>query len=455
MIQVESIALRVLEKAWACVQLLSLLLAVVIPVALGVLQLGEWFGWWSKSDTKALWKKCRTLLGRWWAVVTGKMPPRLMFALGVMMVALIAIHNMWIGTLSIRETFRILPERYSPTSPSQEEQAGLYSQSTNSYRPSQPQPAFADQPLWSTALGESAPVHQPKPVIPKPTANPESPQFDIGWKQLEEVLPMPLSQIGIGRIDSRVYLVGGRLDNGNPSAQVFSFDPETRKIAYDGDLNAGRSSPQVVAGNRTLYALGGSDGNPVASVERYDASSHKWKFLANPMPTPRSACSCAYWQGTIFSFAGEYPVLESLETRTEKWKRWTDLNFSLPSSSAVVWNDLIYLFGGAGGPYEVFDPRGRSFRESTVGLQEMRSEVAFALREDGTLFAVGGTRNGIGERETVEVCHRPGEKWWPLSPLPARRADCAAVAIGMKIFVFGGRYARTVDTIFEGTIVPR
>jgi hypothetical protein len=121
------------------------------------------------------------------------------------------------------------------------------------------------------------------------------------------------------------------------------------------------------------------------------------------------------------------------------------------SGASSAHGGLFYTIGGRrgfGGP-----PRAEiaSYRPATntwTVLTPMRTARAglAAAQVGNALFAIGGrdstkgpcSGNGTGELATVERYDIDTDTWTTVAPLPSRRSDLAAAAVGGKIYVFGG-----------------
>jgi hypothetical protein len=367
----------------------------------------------------------------------------------VLILLVIAVYRMAIGTLSVRETARVFIrwEKGPPMGSADETEEKPASSPTAST----PSDTAVKAPLWSSEPQATLQV----PVAPEPLSprgDPQAPRFHIKWESLDETpLPTPLSHFSAIRRGHLIYVVGGRLSDGVASADVFIFDPKRHAITRAKPLSTPRWGLSLVAVQDSLYAIGGTNGNSLDTVDEFTPGDAQWHALDNRMPTARNSFPSVVWKDLIYTFGGDFPAAEVLDTRTRKWTKKTDIDFNAAGAYAVFWRDRLYLLGGIP-PVVYCDPRILAWQSATEDLQPHRAEVAYATREDGTVFAIGGSIKGA-EVRNVDACQSPGEKWWPLQPLPAKRRASAAVVFDDKIYVFGGMYGRTVDTIYEGTIV--
>jgi N-acetylneuraminic acid mutarotase len=154
----------------------------------------------------------------------------------------------------------------------------------------------------------------------------------------------------------------------------------------------------LVVANGFDSALG--DGN---ITRRYDIAGDTWSLGA---PAPRTRAEGAYGDtshgGKIYAIggrtAGSENKLDAYEVATDTWTTLADMPTSRAAAAAAVVGNSIYVMGGR----TAASPCG------------------------------GGALNVV-ERYDIDT-----DTWTTVSPLPSPRSDFAAVAVGGKIYVFGG-----------------
>lgn len=230
------------------------------------------------------------------------------------------------------------------------------------------------------------------------------------WTQ-RAASPQPLVFSAAARIDERVWLVGGLVDNRAASADVLTYDPRRDAWERGPPLTVARSRLAAVVLDGRLYVLGGfRDGAPDApnspAVERFDLRERRWERLAD-LPTPRHALSAVALAGRIYAVGGygadgrTATTMESYDPVTNGWRREPDLPAERGFSNA---------FGlSAGAAAGAADPRDR-------------------------LLVFGGGRDGAGPA----VFELARGAWRTLRIDDLRRRRSAAALLGERVYFFGG-----------------
>jgi N-acetylneuraminic acid mutarotase len=123
-------------------------------------------------------------------------------------------------------------------------------------------------------------------------------------------LPAPRDHAGVGLVNGKLYVLGGRAfnaigSNGN-KATSFSYDLSSKK--WNDSLPPPPSAPRagIASGvvGTLIYCIGG-EGNPnsatgvFAENQAYDTASNSWKSYT-PMPVPRHGTSAVVINTRIY-----------------------------------------------------------------------------------------------------------------------------------------------------------
>ncbi|XP_954281.1 protein with kelch domain [Theileria annulata] len=115
----------------------------------------------------------------------------------------------------------------------------------------------------------------------------------------------------------RLFCVGG-FDGMNILDSVESYDMRMKNWIPVASLNLPRSSAMVTHQNGSLYAIGGTTGERLKSVERYDVRKNEWELISNGLLEVRSAGAACTYLNEMF-IAGGIDNLQSVHSSVETW----------------------------------------------------------------------------------------------------------------------------------------
>jgi hypothetical protein len=123
------------------------------------------------------------------------------------------------------------------------------------------------------------------------------------WEALTEK-PTPVTDVSAASIGGRIYVPGGRLENGQVTNILEIYDPSTDRWTAGQNVPLPRSEYALVAFEGRLFLIGGWNGTTyVASVFEYDLDQDVW-LERTPMPTARGRAGAAIAGGRIFVLGG-------------------------------------------------------------------------------------------------------------------------------------------------------
>ncbi len=93
---------------------------------------------------------------------------------------------------------------------------------------------------------------------------------------LEQQMPIPSFHKSIATPLGEIYLIGGRLQSGKKSDEVYSFDFDTKRLKLVGKLKEARSSHTLVYLNGCIFVIGGLAENQLLtnSVESVNVTNN-------------------------------------------------------------------------------------------------------------------------------------------------------------------------------------
>lgn len=106
-----------------------------------------------------------------------------------------------------------------------------------------------------------------------------SSQPSIAWR-LKAAMPTPRYEFGVAVVNKKLYAIGG--SSGSTLSTVEEYDPATDTWTRKADMPTARRKPIVVTVNDKIYAIGGlsyTDPNQITyiqAIEEYDALTDTW-----------------------------------------------------------------------------------------------------------------------------------------------------------------------------------
>ncbi|XP_038062210.1 kelch domain-containing protein 8A-like [Patiria miniata] len=218
----------------------------------------------------------------------------------------------------------------------------------------------------------------------------------------------------------------------------------------------------MITVNGQLFLIGGSDaqGKGTDDFHCYNPKNKKWARLCN-IPTARAGTCVVALGSTIFVIGGvgvdAVPIdaVESFDTSNKKgqWKKdIKPLADRIQGLSAVAYNDKILVVGGMKPdttPCEkchVLDP-DKNLWLSLPDLPTPRYAMGTFLKGD-KLYLVGGriARTICPAVEVLDIVER---KWTSLQPVPTKRAFPCNVSTDGYIYCIGGLKPNPKDGFYK------
>jgi DNA-binding CsgD family transcriptional regulator len=286
-------------------------------------------------------------------------------------------------------------------------------------------------------------------IIPTETLVPTTPTPRIQWFELPG-LPTPRSGLAVTSYENQIYAIGGASAQGVSNA-LEMYDTQTKtwidlasKPISVKDVMAG-----VIGG--IIYVPGGRmiNGEPTAITEIYDPKSSQWS-LGAPLPKPLAAYGLAVSEGRIYIFGGwdgKKIVNDAYEydTQNNTWAELTPMPTARSYPGVVVVGRKIYVVGGWDGQKaltsnEIYMPDAPTATSQwTVGplLPSGRYGMGITNLAD-IIFVIGGTNPN--DELTMISLEQNDKEWMKLvTPLEQGWSFLGAVTVGSHLYALGGQ----------------
>src|SRR6184192_547620 len=288
-------------------------------------------------------------------------------------------------------------------------------------------------------------------TTPSPTPS-ATPCASVGaWT---EQAPYPISIIGAGGAaqGDNIYTFGG-LSNGIPTTAAYTYTPATDSWSAIAPLPAARYSVTAVSDGTYLYLLGGRDQNgfPTATLWRYDPVSNTYNTSLPSYTIPTYFHASVYLNGKIYRIAGraigtDFHV-EVYTIATNTWSMAANYPFANHTLMAVALGSYIYAGGGNASPDKTwrYDPGTNTWDDAAIAdLPAGRSAAASGTYNGRWLLAGGDVNFAIS---TSAIAWDPATNTWTNLPNMVQARDFLEGAMaGQSFYAVAGDSAPGTPT---------
>lgn len=287
---------------------------------------------------------------------------------------------------------------------------------------------------------------------------------DDSWS---EAAPLPawrdhIQGVAVG---TSIYYIGGIVTwpSGHQSS-VFVYDTASDTFTNGTGMERGRGAGGVAVHDGLVYYAGGlHDGAAVDWFDVYDPDTDLWASL-DPMPHVRDHFHAAVVGDRFYAIGGRDGAVDATIAAVDVYDfgtgTWSTLDTALPTPrggfATAVLGDEILVIGGEGGGdtydlVEAYDTGSNTWR-TLEPMATARHGIQAATCNDTVYVAAGGTVQGGGGATNVhevfaldepQPCPDPLDtfteiEWTELDPDPHPRAEAQGIAVGDRLYVFGG-----------------
>ncbi len=265
-------------------------------------------------------------------------------------------------------------------------------------------------------------------------------------------------------VDGKIYAIGG--SPGNCISIVEKYDPATDTWTRKADMpmSTGAASSSTVNGR--IYVMGGVpswQAAPYSSVQEYDATTDAWTAKAN-MPTARAWLSSSVVNGKIYVIGGAsaaygtpFSTVEEYDPATDTWTSKADMPTARACLSTSAVNGKIYAIGGTpSNPWyqglstvEEYNPAANTWTKK-ADMPTGRTYIS-TCAVNGKIYAIGGWTTGSNHLSSVEEYDPATDTWTRKADMPTARYALTTSAVNGKIYAIGGWAGTDISTVEEYT----
>ena len=160
--------------------------------------------------------------------------------------------------------------------------------------------------------------------------------------------------MGAAVYSDAIVVAGGGDENSTPLASTEVYQRAFNTWQTTTSLKQRRYAHALVSCDGYLYAIGGWDGNNcLSSVERLGDLKGEWINI-EPMQAPRYCFAAVNCDGVVYAIGGRSGddisttsrTVEKYDPSANKWKYVSDMNFTRRAHAACVLRNKIYVVGG-------------------------------------------------------------------------------------------------------------
>ncbi len=245
-------------------------------------------------------------------------------------------------------------------------------------------------------------------------------------------------------VDGRIMVVGGSVNGGDyglASADVMLYDPNDNVWMKLTSIPGVRKTPVAAAyGNKILVTTGGYVPNPEMWIGQLE---DHWE-LARTLPISLGEASGGIIGNKMYLVGESNGATAAFDLGANSWNAGlAQRPYKSHSHSAQVWNQRLYLFGGAGtsaGKVQIYQPTSNSWSQGAA--MPFATMAASSALIDGKIYVAGGIVSG--NTSNYHAVYDPATNLWATLPnMPLARNGAAGGTDGRHFYLFGGRASGT------------
>lgn len=296
-------------------------------------------------------------------------------------------------------------------------------------------------------------------VAPPPELFTEVELGDTRWLS-SRPLPQPRAGRASAAVGLDVYLIGGETADGiTGDTRVFDTRDRTWRRAASKPTEVTAATAADLFGE--IYVPGGllANGQPTAVVEAYSPSQDAWRRVAS-LPRPMAGALAIADGGFLYVFGGrdEEGLLATAwvyDPGADSWRPIAPLPVPLADAAGGALTGRLYVVGGTGpsGPQDtcaIYNPAADSWETCPSMIQPRSGAGATVLLNK--LYVIGGAAAHDPTVENAlpvhgEIYDPNSRAWTVLNPPPgvASWSEPGVAHVETRIYALGGRLGQTLS----------
>ena len=261
-------------------------------------------------------------------------------------------------------------------------------------------------------------------------------KFDPARNEWNTLPPAPVKWFGIGQLNGKLVLVGGKLKNETADVHVFEDSQQWEKSIPA--MPSPRSAPAVLSHSNSLIVCGGNEADlPCATIFMYCGLTSQWSS-AGPLPFACYKPSGVVMHNSFFITGGYYGLYAHQQRRSVT-------SLILPFSSVVqIWPDMPH-----------YDSSIATIGGSILAIGGASKVAPMSLLVSSITFRTAATVYKKSTSSEVYAYCPTTSSWIHVGdlPVPRNRVATATLPSGELLVMGGGsRESQLNNTVFMGSI---
>ena len=265
--------------------------------------------------------------------------------------------------------------------------------------------------------------------------------------------------------NGNVYVWGGFIGVGNPLSSLEIYNAATNTWTSGAPVPAPTRGQAFALGqDNMIYSISGYNFNYLNDVYKYDVTTDTWTAIP-AIPTACWECTAATGaNGSIYVFGGETPfqvvasIVQIYNPSSNLWGSGAPIPVPVKMHSAVAApNGKIYVIGGYNGTNavsnnQIYDPVLDTW-STGAPLPTARNQFGATLGPDGKIYIVGGKTSGFNNQppffDLVDVYDPNTDTWSTATSVPATIGETEAVTVNGGIHLLAGTNGTYLTTNYR------
>jgi DNA-binding CsgD family transcriptional regulator len=246
----------------------------------------------------------------------------------------------------------------------------------------------------------------------------------LAWRQAA-AKPTAVSEATAAELFGELYVPGGRLGDGQPTANVEVYSPSQNAWRRAAPLPEPIAGGLALADGGFLYLIGGwGAAGALESVFLYDPVADSWRPVA-PLPQPRAEAAGGALTGRLYVVGGsdgdgEQASCYSYDPPRDTWETCPDMLQPRADAGSTVLLNKLYIIGGTTGDTaghgEVYDPNTRTWTVLNAPPGVVAWGAPGVTHVETRIYAVGGRQDGTLSDATLVYSPFTYQTYIPAAP---------------------------------------
>ncbi|HQF71082.1 MAG TPA: kelch repeat-containing protein [Promineifilum sp.] len=245
----------------------------------------------------------------------------------------------------------------------------------------------------------------------------------LAWRRAA-TKPTAVAAATAAELFGEIYVPGGRLANGQPTAVVEVYSPSQDAWRRAAPLPQPIAGGLALADGGFLYLIGGQgEGDTLPNVYLYDPVGDSWRPVA-ALPEPRSEAAGGALTGQLYVVGGSdgaagQPSCFSYDPPRDAWSDCPDMLLPRVNAGSTVLLNKLYVIGGTAGDAaygEVYDPNTRTWTVLNAPPDVFDWRAPGVTHVETRIYAVGGRRGAALSDATLVYSPLTYQTYIPAAP---------------------------------------